>query len=71
MQRPFNEIAPRQVPKLGSVCRGIAAVAFALDEIGCVERTDHDLAKHIVDADADVRALLDYALAKLAMEAAS
>lgn len=58
-------------PKLGSVCRGIAAIAFALNEIGASGRTDHDLAKHIVDADADVQALLDYALAKLALESAA
>lgn len=58
----------RDAQELAAVCRGIAAIALALDEIGATERTDHDLAKHIVDARADVNTLIDYVLGKLATE---
>lgn len=52
--------------KLAPICRGIAAVTLALCEIGASERTDHDLAGHIVEASGDVQALIDYAIEKLA-----
>jgi hypothetical protein len=50
----------------GKICRGMGAVSDALCEIGGSERTDHDLAKHIVDASEDVRAMLQFVVTKLA-----
>lgn len=51
-----------------SVLRGIAALVDALDLIGDVEKTDHDMAKIIVDASGDLAALASFALAAQAQQ---
>lgn len=43
------------------VLRGVAAIQDALDLIGS-ERTDHDLAKVVVDHEKDILALTGFAL---------
>lgn len=49
-----------------AVCRGAGAILDALATIGAPVDGDHSLAKHIVDAELDVRALVKYALVALA-----
>jgi len=51
---------------LTAVLTGAAAVHRALDTIGSPEGNDRDLAKHIVDGELGIRALLRFAIAKLA-----
>lgn len=49
-----------------AVCRGVAAVLSAIDEIGQSDDGDRELAKHIVTSEMDVRALVKFALVALA-----
>jgi len=45
-----------------AILRGAAAILEALDLMGREEKTDHDLAKIIVDAEIDLRAIVQAAL---------
>jgi hypothetical protein len=49
------------------VAEGWAALTRALDMIGDTKKTDHDLAKIIVDHELQIRMLLVFALTKLAI----
>lgn len=48
--------------------KGAGALAEALDLIGASEKTDHDMAKIIVDNDAALREFLKWGLASLATD---
>jgi len=50
--------------------RGMAAIMSALDQIGDSDSDDHKFTRLIVDAELDVRAVVNFALAHLASEAA-
>lgn len=64
---PADHLSTARLDRAAAL-RGAAAVMSAIDLIGMSEATDHDLAKHLVDAEPDVRALLQFALAQLACE---
>lgn len=59
------DIAPKL--KRTEACRGVAALMDALDQIGLPDGKDSDVAKRIVDAELDLRELITYALAMLAL----
>lgn len=47
------------------VCRGAGAIMEAFSAMGREGKTDHDLAKSIVQSETDIRALVDYALEQI------
>jgi hypothetical protein len=49
------------------IAEGWAALTRALDVIGNTEKTDHDLAKIIIDHEPQIRMLLVFALTQLAI----
>lgn len=58
----------RQNPNIPDIIKGVAALTEAIDTIGGEDKTDHDMAKIIVEAEMPLRNLVKYALDCLAAE---